>query len=81
MTRKHWTEAVKAENDALKRQLDELRMQPYLAKFAKEVAGNIMLMLANKPFAQWPELCQHAFKHARDRQETIAYMYQQRLPK
>lgn len=81
MTRKHWTEAVKAENEKLKKQIDELRMQPYLTAFIKEISANIMLILANKPFDQWPEEAKIAFRHAQERQDTIAYMYLQRLPK
>ena len=79
--RKHWTEAVKAENEALKRQIDELRMQPHIARFAKEIGGNIMLMLANTPYKRWPELAKTAFTHAAERQDTLAYFYKQRLPK
>lgn len=79
--RKHWTEAVKAENESLKQQLAELRMQPNLERFAREVGDNVMLMLANKPYEQWPDLAKLAFKHAADRQDVTAYFYRQRLPK
>lgn len=79
--RPHWTENVKAENDALRKQLDNARLTPTLTRFACEVGNNIMLMLANKPYVDWPDLAKTAFTHAQDRQETTAYLYKQRLPK
>lgn len=81
MVGKHWTEAIKAENEELKRQVQELRLSPNLTRFASEVGNNIMIVLANKPYDQWPELAKMAFKCASDRQEVLAHLYQERLPK
>lgn len=79
--RPHWTKAILAENERLRQEIAELRFTPMLARFASEVGDNLMLMLANIPFERWPDLAKTAFNHARDRQETTAHFYRERLPK
>lgn len=78
--KKHWTEALKKENEELKKKISDLQFQPHLVRFASEVGNNIMLMLANTSFDKWPELAKIAYRHAQEHQETTAYLYKQRLP-
>lgn len=80
MQRKHWTEAVKAENERLRAEINRLRLQPSLVSLAHEIGNNIMTILANTPFEKWPDLAKTAFKYAAKRQETTAYFYKERLP-
>lgn len=70
----------KAEIESLKAEIDTTRTHAHRARFAREIGENIMLILANTPFARWPEIAKIAFKHAQDRQETTAYLYKQNLP-
>ena len=81
MKRKHWTDTIKAENEQLKKQIEELKQGKYIEAFAREVGMNIMLILANTPYSRWPDVAKISFKHASERQEVSAYLYQQRLPK
>lgn len=70
----------KAEIESLKTEIENMRHAHHRARFAREIGENIMIILANKPFSQWPEIAKIAFKHAQDRQETTAYLYKQNLP-
>jgi predicted xylose isomerase-like sugar epimerase len=79
--RKHWTEAVKAENERLKAEISEMRMQPHIRAFAERVGNSVMLILANKPFDKWPDEAKIAFKHESERTSIPAYFYRERLPK
>jgi hypothetical protein len=77
--RKHWTEAVKAENEALRKQLQELRQEPMLRTFARAVADSIMVQLVNKPYNQWPDEAKRAFEHEAERTPVPAHFYKLRL--
>lgn len=64
----------------LRAQIDQMREQPYVADFARRVGESIMLQLALKPFAQWPQEAKNAFNHERDQTEVSAELYRRRLP-
>jgi hypothetical protein len=77
--RKHWTEAVKAENERLKAELAEARMAPMLREFSRAVSEGIMLQLVNMPYDEWPDLAKRAFEHERQRTPTPAFFWKSRL--
>lgn len=76
----HWTKAYKVENERLKQEIAQPKMQPLLKSFAHEVGNNLMIMLANKPFVDWPDLAKIAYRHAANGRGTVAHFYKSNLP-
>lgn len=64
-----------AEIARLKAEIDRMHDVKYIKAFADELTKNIGTMLAVTPYSEWPEMAKVAYRHAKDQQETSAWIY------
>lgn len=63
---------------------EERRRQQDLAvatAFAERVGASLMVLLANTPYSQWPELAKTAYRHEASKTPTAEWLYSETLPK
>lgn len=69
---------MQVKNDEIKRlqaEIEVLRDQKIVHQFANAMLENIGIILAHKPFSEWPELAKIAYRHAERKQEVAAFIY------
>jgi hypothetical protein len=72
---------LKTENEYLRAQLADAKMQPILTHFANQVGEAILIQLSMTAYKDWPQVAKNAFDHCGRMAPTTAWLYQRKLPK
>jgi hypothetical protein len=77
----HRTGTIAQQLERVETELAEARENELLNGFYEEVAQKVLFAAQCRPFEEWPELLQLAFKHVEREQPTTGAIARRRLPK
>ena len=75
-----WTE-TRERIEALELELAAERTKPMLKLFAERLGHAMMVQLAVKPYAEWPQFAKDTFAWVASDVPTAAWAYKEALPK
>lgn len=64
-----------------KARLEQIQRAEAMRPFVTEAINSLGMLLANKPFKDWPDIAKLAYKHAGKGMPTGYALYMQHLPK
>ena len=79
--KRHWTKDIVEDNKRLRKEITDLKLQHLVEKFAVKLGNNILTILANTPWKDWPEIAKTCVEHEARRTPNIVEYYLNSLPK
>jgi len=65
----------------LEKEIEDLKLQPFLKDFAQMLGANLLTILCQKPYEDWSQQEKMAYTWAADRMPIVAQEWKARLPK
>lgn len=65
----------------LEKEIEDLKLKPFLQDFAQILGANLLTILCQKPYEDWSQSEKSAFTWAAERMPTVAHEWKARLPK